>query len=97
MVLGDILMALVGGTIIGLLGKWVAPSGKDDVPLWLTIVCGIGGVVIGTYLYGLVFDPTTTGIDWWRHAWQVAAAAVLVVIATAATGRQRTKGWAGTD
>jgi uncharacterized membrane protein YeaQ/YmgE (transglycosylase-associated protein family) len=86
--LGDILVALIGGTIIGLLGKWAAPSGRDDIPLWLTIICGIGGVVIGTYLYGRAFDPTTAGIDWWRHVWQVVVAAVLVMVAATLSGRR---------
>ncbi len=85
--LSDILVALIGGTFIGVLGKWVAPSGKDNIPLWLTIICGIGGVVLGTYLYSQLFDPSTGGVDWWRHVWQVAVAAVLVVIAAALTGR----------
>ena len=86
--LSDILMALIGGTVIGVLAKWVAPSGRDNLPLWLTIICGIGGVVIGTFLYGQFWDTSTSGVvDWWRHAWQVAVAAVLVMIAAAVTGR----------
>ena len=52
---GTILWALIGGTIIGLLGKWVAP-GDRDVPLWLTVLCGIGGVFLGNWLYVEVFD-----------------------------------------
>ncbi len=89
MELGDLLMALIGGTIVGLLAKWVAPGNKDNIPLWLTIICGIGGVLIGTFLYSQLFDPATSGIDWWRHVWQIAAAAVLVVAAASATGRRR--------
>ena len=86
--LSDILMALIGGTIIGVLAKWVAPSGRDNLPLWLTIICGIGGVVIGTFLYGQFWDTSTSGaVDWWRHAWQVAVATVLVVVAATVTGR----------
>ena len=84
---GDILVALIGGTVIGLLGTWAAPSGPDRVPLWLTILCGIGGAVLGTYLYAMFFDPSTVGVDWWRHAWQVAVAAVLVTVAAGLTGR----------
>lgn len=87
----DILVVLIGGTIIGLLGKFVAPGDRDNIPLWLTIVCGIGGVLLGTVLYGLFFDTTTSGIDWWRHIWQIATAAVLVMIASAVTGRSRTR------
>ena len=84
-----ILWALIGGTIIGLLGKLVAPGDRDNVPLWLTILCGIGGVLIGNFLYTRFFTPDTFGIDWWRHAWQVAVAAGLVVLAAGATGRSR--------
>lgn len=84
-----LLWALVGGTVIGLLGKLVAPGDRDNVPLWLTILCGIAGVMAGNYLYGLVFEPTTPGVDWWRHTWQVAVAAILVMAAATATGRAR--------
>ena len=84
-----ILWALIGGTVIGLLGKLVAPGDRDNVPLWLTILCGIGGVLIGNFLYAQFFNPDTGGIDWWRHAWQVAVAAVLVMVAAGATGRSR--------
>jgi len=41
------LFVLVMGVIIGLLGKFVAPGDKDNIPLWLTVLCGIAGVVIG--------------------------------------------------
>lgn len=96
-----IIVTLVGGLVIGLLGKTVAPGDRDHIPLWLTVVCGIGGMLLGSLVYywlfgvnenvagksGYGWDNTTKGIDWWRHAWQVAAAAVLVVIAAGATGR----------
>ena len=37
-------------------------------------------MLIGTFLYGALYDSTNTpGIDWWRHVWQVAVAAVLVM------------------
>lgn len=88
--MGTILTALIGGTIIGLLGKFVAPGNRDNIPLWLTVVCGIGGIFVGTFLYGQFFDLETRGIDWWRHIWQIGVAAVLVMIAATATGRSRT-------
>lgn len=87
---GTILWALIGGTIIGLLGKIFAP-GKRDIALWLTILCGIGGILLGNWLYVDVLDfrENTARIDWWRHAWQVAVAAVLVVAVSRAAGRKR--------
>ncbi|PVG83134.1 hypothetical protein DDE18_07365 [Nocardioides gansuensis] len=87
MELSDILVAIIGGVIIGFLGKLVAPGDRDNIPVWLTILCGIGGVLLGTFLYSLFFDPTTRGIDWWRHVWQVVVAAILVMIAATVTGR----------
>jgi uncharacterized membrane protein YeaQ/YmgE (transglycosylase-associated protein family) len=84
-----LLWAVIGGTVIGLLGKLAAPGDSDNVPLWLTILCGIGGCLLGDYLYGLFFNPRTLGVDWWRHGWQVATAAVLVTVAVSLTWRRR--------
>ena len=93
---GTILVALIGGTIIGLLGKSFAP-GDREVPLWLTILCGIGGVFLGNWLYVdvLDFQENTARIDWWRHGWQVAVAALLVVLVTSSASRLRKKASAG--
>jgi len=89
-VVSTILVALIGGTIIGFLGKTFAP-GERNIPLWLTILCGIGGVFLGNWLYVDVFDfrENTARIDWWRHAWQVAVAALLVVLVTSGIGRKK--------
>jgi uncharacterized membrane protein YeaQ/YmgE (transglycosylase-associated protein family) len=89
-VVGTVLLALIGGTVIGFLGKTFAP-GKRDIALWLTILIGIGGVLLGNWLYVDVFDfqENTARIDWWRHTWQVAAAAILVVLVTGTAGRKR--------
>jgi uncharacterized membrane protein YeaQ/YmgE (transglycosylase-associated protein family) len=92
MSVGTILVALIGGAVIGLLGKWVAP-GDRDIPLWATVLCGVGGVLLGNWLYVEVFDfrASTSGLDWWRHVWQVGVAVILVVAATWALGRRRTR------
>ncbi len=91
MTLGSILVTLIGGVFIGVLGKFFAPGDRDNIPLWLTIICGIGGCVLGSFFYGLFFKTETVGIDWWRHFWQIGVAAILVVIAAGATGRSSTK------
>src|SRR4029450_13910734 len=46
----DIIGVIIAGIIMGLLGKFFAPGDRDNIPLWLTIVCGIGGVLIGYFL-----------------------------------------------
>jgi len=92
--LWTIIVTLVGGLIIGLLGKAVAPGDRDNIPLWLVVICGIVGAFVGSYVYAGLFNcddmnNCTKGIDWWRHLWQIAAAAVLVVIAAGITGRKK--------
>jgi uncharacterized membrane protein YeaQ/YmgE (transglycosylase-associated protein family) len=75
---------LVMGIIIGLLGKFVAPGDRDNIPLWLTIICGIAGVVIGYGLFG-----GTKGIDWIAFFVSIILAAIFVMIAATLTGRSR--------
>ncbi|WP_206422573.1 hypothetical protein [Nocardioides pantholopis] len=89
MLVSDLLWALLGGSGIALLGTWALPGHGDDAPLWLTVLCGIGGVVLGNLAYVSIFEPTTPGPDWWRHAWQVAGAVALVAAADLALVRRR--------
>ncbi len=83
----EIIGVIVAGIIIGLLGKFVAPSNRDNIPLWLTILCGIGGVIIGWYIYVLFGGNGSPGIDWVRWLVAIVVAAVLVMIASMATAR----------
>ena len=46
----EIIGVIIAGIIIGLLGKFVAPGDRDNIPIWLTVLCGIGGVLIGYYV-----------------------------------------------
>ena len=83
----EIIGVIVAGIIIGLLGKFVAPSSRDNIPLWLTILCGIGGVIIGWYVYILFGGNGSAGIDWVRWLVAIVVAAVLVIIASTLTAR----------
>jgi uncharacterized membrane protein YeaQ/YmgE (transglycosylase-associated protein family) len=83
----EIIGLIVAGIIIGLLGKFVAPGAKDNTPIWLTILCGIGGVLIGYYLAAALGVDATDGIDWVRWIISIIVAAVLVVAASTITGR----------
>ena len=85
----EIIGLLVAGLIIGLLGKFVAPGAKDNTPLWLTLLCGIGGVLIGYYVSGALGVKDTPGIDWIRWIISIIVAAVLVVAASTLTGRNK--------
>lgn len=83
----EIIGLLVAGLIIGLLGKFLAPGDKDNTPLWLTVLCGIAGVLIGYYLAAALGVDATDGIDWIRWIISIIVAAVLVVAASTITGR----------
>jgi uncharacterized membrane protein YeaQ/YmgE (transglycosylase-associated protein family) len=83
----EIIGVIIAGIIIGLLGKWVAPGDKDNTPLWLTILCGIGGVIIGWFVYTAFGGDGSPGVDWVRWIIAVICAAILVVIASTLTGR----------
>ena len=91
--IGEIILLIIVGAIIGLLGKFVAPGDKDNIPIWLTILCGIGGVLLGYYIYSFFGGSgQTRGIDWVRWIVAVLTAAVLVVIASTVTGRNTGSG-----
>ena len=85
----EIIGVIIAGIIIGVLGKFVAPGDKDNIPIWLTILCGIGGVIIGWFIYTALGGDGSPGIDWVRWLIAIAIAAVLVVIASTLTGRNR--------
>lgn len=86
----DIIVLIIAGIIIGLLGKFVAPGDRDNIPIWLTIICGIGGVLLGYWVAGLLGVDSTDGIDWLRWIISIIVAAILVMIASAVTGRSST-------
>jgi uncharacterized membrane protein YeaQ/YmgE (transglycosylase-associated protein family) len=85
----EIVGILIAGIIIGLLGKLVAPGDKDNIPIWLTVLCGIGGVLLGLVVYTAFGGNGSPGVDWTRWAVSIALAAVLVVVASTVTGRNR--------
>ena len=87
----EIIGVIVAGIVIGLLGKFVAPGNRDNIPIWLTIICGIGGVLIGWFIYTAFGGNGSPGIDWVRWIIAIVVAAVLVMIASAVTGRSRSR------
>ena len=85
--LWTIIFYLVVGAIVGLLGKFVAPGDKDNIPLWLTVVCGIGGMILGGFIYRAFNGNGSDGLDWTQGIVAILTAAVLVVIASTLTSR----------
>jgi uncharacterized membrane protein YeaQ/YmgE (transglycosylase-associated protein family) len=87
----EIITLLIAGAIIGLLGKFVAPGDKDNIPIWLTILCGIAGVIVGWFIYSAFGGNGSGGVDWVRWIVAIVVAAVFVVIASTVTGRNTAK------
>ena len=80
----EIIGVIIAGIVIGLLGKFVAPGSKDNIPLWLTVLCGIGGVLLGWFIIG---DGSTV----LRWVVSIALAALLVIVASTITGRNTSR------
>ena len=87
----EIVVLLIAGLVIGLLGKFVAPGDKDNIPIWLTMLCGIGGVLLGYVVYDAFGGDETNGVDWIRWLVSIAVATLLVVVASTVTGRNTTR------
>jgi uncharacterized membrane protein YeaQ/YmgE (transglycosylase-associated protein family) len=85
----EIIGVILAGIIISSFGKFVAPGNRDNIPIWLTIICGIGGVLIGWFVYTAFGGNGSPGIDWVRWIIAIVVAAVLVMIASAVTARSR--------
>ncbi|MBW5424453.1 GlsB/YeaQ/YmgE family stress response membrane protein [Streptomyces sp. BG9H] len=75
------LWAIIAGLIIGVIAKLVLP-GRQPIPLWLTVILGILGAVIGNALASAFGVRDTGGIDWIRHIFQIGVAAALIALVT---------------
>ena len=82
---------IVMGIIIGLLGKFFAPGNRDNIPIWLTVICGIAGVLVGWFIYAAFGGNGSGGVDWTRWIVAILVSAVFVVIASTITGRNTSK------
>jgi uncharacterized membrane protein YeaQ/YmgE (transglycosylase-associated protein family) len=87
MMVTGIITALVVGLIIGVLAHLVLP-GKQNIPIWLTIVMDVIGAILGTVIAQYPGVAVTPGIDWIEIALQVAVAAVGIAIVSGLYGRR---------
>jgi uncharacterized membrane protein YeaQ/YmgE (transglycosylase-associated protein family) len=75
--LGDILVYILVGAVIGILARVIVP-GTGGMGWILTIVIGVIGAVLGGYLWRLVFADTE-GVEW---IGSIVVAAILVWLVT---------------
>jgi uncharacterized membrane protein YeaQ/YmgE (transglycosylase-associated protein family) len=87
MTITGIITAIVIGAIIGFLGRLVAP-GKQNIPIWLTILVGIVAAFIGTWIASLFGVENTRGIDWIELILQIVVAAIGVTVVAGIYGRR---------
>ncbi|UQA96198.1 GlsB/YeaQ/YmgE family stress response membrane protein [Streptomyces halobius] len=71
------LWAIIVGLALGLIAKAVIP-GKQAIPLWLTVIFGMLGAVLGNWLATGIGVRDTPGIDWVRHLLQLIGAVLIV-------------------
>ncbi|MEU1677827.1 GlsB/YeaQ/YmgE family stress response membrane protein [Micromonospora zamorensis] len=82
--------AIIIGLIIGVLGRLVVP-GKQNIPIWLTLLIGVVAAILGTLVAGALGVDDTSGIDWIELILQVVFAAVGVAIVAGVYGRRRVR------
>ncbi|GAB3813611.1 transglycosylase [Micromonospora zhanjiangensis] len=83
-----IITALIVGLIIGALGRLVVP-GKQNIPIWLTMLIGVGAALLGTVIARAAGIATeTAGVDWTELLIQVVLAAIGVALVAGVSGRR---------
>ena len=87
----SVIWAIIAGLVVGLIARAVLP-GKQNIPIWLTIVIGIVGALIGNALASAIGVRHTGGIDWIRHLLQILVAVGLIAVVEPVWSRRRVRG-----
>ncbi|WP_030438591.1 GlsB/YeaQ/YmgE family stress response membrane protein [Actinoplanes subtropicus] len=87
MTVTGIITALIVGLIIGALGRLVVP-GKQNIPIWLTMVIGVVAALLGTVIARAFGVADTKGVDWIELLFQVVLAAIGVALVAGVSGRR---------
>ncbi|WP_286966356.1 MULTISPECIES: GlsB/YeaQ/YmgE family stress response membrane protein [Arsenicicoccus] len=86
--LGTIITAIIIGAIIGGLARLVMP-GNQNISILMTIVLGILGSAIGSWLVSQFgYNNASGGIAWIAVLAGVVVAAILIAIYLSMTGRK---------
>lgn len=87
MTVTGIITAIIIGLVIGALGRLVVP-GRQNIPIWLTMLIGIGAALLGTAIARATGVADTAGVDWIEILIQVALAALGVALVVGLAGRR---------
>ncbi len=86
--LGTIIGAIIGGLIIGALARLVMP-GKQNISVLMTIVMGILGSLIGSWLvYQVGYSNSNGGFEIIPFLAGIVVAAILIAVYLNVTGRR---------
>lgn len=88
MTANGIITAIIIGAIIGALGRLVLP-GRQSIPIWLTVVVGIGAALLGSVIANAIGVRDTAGVDWTEILIQVVLAVIGVALVSGMSGRRR--------
>ena len=88
MTITGIFSAIIIGLVVGVLARALLP-GRQNIPIWLTIVVGIVAAFLGTAIARAIGIPTATaGIDWLELMVQLIVAIAGVALVSGAYGRR---------
>lgn len=84
MTFGGVLVTIIVGLIVGLIGRFLVP-GKDPMGWIATILLGIGGAIVGSFLGSLLDGEEGVSIDvvntgFWGWILSILGAVVLILI-----------------
>ena len=82
-----IIGTIIFGAVIGILARLVLP-GRQNIGALMTVVLGIIGALIGYWIWGMIGNGNTSGIDWIRWIISIIAAAILVSLYAGFAGRR---------
>jgi uncharacterized membrane protein YeaQ/YmgE (transglycosylase-associated protein family) len=63
--------------VIGAIARLILP-GKQNIPLWLTLLLGVAGAFLGNGVASWIGVRHTGGVDWIRHILQIGIAMALI-------------------
>jgi uncharacterized membrane protein YeaQ/YmgE (transglycosylase-associated protein family) len=88
MTIGGVITAIIFGAIVGALARLIVP-GRQNMPIWLTILVGIVAAFIGTWI-ARALNLKTHGFNFWEVIFQIIVAVIGVLIVTAVWPRRTT-------
>ncbi|MDI1464414.1 GlsB/YeaQ/YmgE family stress response membrane protein [Catellatospora sp. KI3] len=78
--IGSIIWGIIGGAIVGYLGRLLLP-GRQNISALTTVLVGILAATLGGIIATWLGVGETKGIDWIRHIIQLILAMIFVYLA----------------